>query len=381
MKTRHGSLKPLLFSLLLLAGAPALASSALVTCESLLRANAARDTTVERAILDEVNTATIDYDNARALGAGVLRFPLRDGNQVVLRLADDTAHPAFESFASRVIQNAPGSASPSVKVLSAPEVTVLLQGSKSFGGLKVRSAGGTLAVYFPQPMEVGHHYLEEHVGLEIRERLAEYAKIKNFGYSRLLLPQYEARLHARWRIATDAARATVGADLRALIAELKDVPDGKLLDAFVDHADKFTPIRIEMLHEAAWSHLPAALQTQLADAWAILTVLGIPDFHFGNWLILDGKVLVIDAALRSPEFVAGRATLELDGQNSPIAGGRLSPMMRKRLARAVSATLAEHLGQLSNAQLAELAAHAGYPLTVMELMGIKGRVRLLLELR
>ena len=127
------------------------------SCETLLRAALTHDASIERSILDSVSPQAIKDNAVSKLASDVFLLTLADGNAVVLRTASESANPAFEDFAARLVREMPGLGTPLVKKLTGTELRGYLPLLRRAGfapGVKMSEATdtkpmATLAVYFP----------------------------------------------------------------------------------------------------------------------------------------------------------------------------------------------------------------------------------------
>ncbi len=110
-------------------------------------------------------------------------------------------------------------------------------------------------------------------------------------------------------------------------------------------------------------NIPAEVLTQIADLWAIYTVLGIPDFHAKNWLIHNRHVLGIDLEGKSDDFNDGKITLALEYQQNPFDIHK-ADNWRAFLKEKISPEMRNFLTHLQPARLQELGKEQNFPLSL-----------------
>jgi hypothetical protein len=190
-------------------------------------------------------------------------------------------------------------------------------------------------------------------------------------------PEAANRLFQAWNAASPEVRQGVIADVRALLPELRAVSDSEIISHLTRYRDSLPLLKLEGLIELGLNRLPADLREQLADMWAVYTVLGIKDPHDSNWLYWKGKVAGIDMALSPSAYAAGRASLKLDGGFDPI--GFSGAPARRFLLSHVSPALKAYLAGLSDQEIQALARSNGYNLTDGALQGIRERANLIVR--
>lgn len=353
----------------------AIAHAAPVVCTDLLTANRGHSYALEQQILSSVTPDTIDTSGVRSLSKAVYLLPLKDGNQVVLRISRHESEAEFEAMASRFIQKAPGGNTPSVRLLRQQELRAIMPAGAQAG------SHGTLAVYFSRPAEAGRFYLEDHVATMLRSGLAEFAKSARGNANFARSENWRKQLRKAWSESTAEGRASVVEDLRKHFPEVKGATEDEVLESFFQAAPGLINARLDNFEFEAWQHLPPEVRTQLADHWTLYTILAIPDFHYGNWLIHSNQVLAIDAALRSRWFATGSSDIKFPTQQSPIDGGTIAPSFRTKMIKATSPELITYLNALTAKDVFGIAKEAGYNLTEVEARGILGRINTLVKAR
>lgn len=308
----------------------------------------------------------------------VFRVHTSDGHDYAVRFEAKKNSLRFESFASALVRGFEGVISPEVHPLGEADSAALLarvaQDHPEVAARLKAGAGGKppLASLSPfYPGSAGFAVLEDlEAGGPLRWALFEFAHTP------------EARgvkndLWAAWNAASQDVRRNVIRDIRSLVPGLDRVRDENVLSFLMEYPDSLPLLKLGGLADLAVDRLPSTLRTQLADVWALNTVLGMPDSHSGNWIYLNGKVCAIDFAYQSPDFNSGIASLKLDEAHDPI-DYKWAPNRSTMLA-SISPALRGYLTSLTPEKIRALAAANGFPLTDVALNGIMARVKLVLN--
>lgn len=137
------------------------------------------------------------------------------------------------------------------------------------------------------------------------------------------------------------------------------------------------PNPIKNIEMMAFEHLPHNVRTELAEAWAVATVLGIPDVHASNWMIHEDHVTPIDLANRSINFTSGSPEIVLWKQQNPINGGRLTPELIHQFQSLFTPAFVDKLKNLTIAQVQAAAAESNFAVSERQANGMIGRARAL----
>ncbi len=163
-------------------------------------------------------------------------------------------------------------------------------------------------------------------------------------------------------------------NLTLFIPQLENITYDNALDIIIDHIKNLDISRVEQLRTQLYSFLindiPSDVQVQISNLWAIYTILGIPDFHPGNWLINKNQVTGIDLTyvFTPPEDSINRVLLE--DQLYPYGLSETSYYLSEQLLPTVSLNLKDDLKKISRERILEIAKLSGYSLSEEELKEI-----------
>lgn len=341
---------------------------------------------VEPGLLAGFEPATLSLQTVTRLGKGVYKVPLKGDAFGVVRVSREVDDIKFEAFGSRLLRSVPGLATPRPRELPVTEQMVRLFLEKERAGpgpdedlIKQWNQGerppASLSVFFP--METGAAYLDRLAGFGFRKG-AENAAVELRRSPATERASVKARiaeaLELQWAsLAPDAKRAVLK-DLKALALVEKSFGEGSPVASLVKGMDSDNSVVFTQLRESAWNHIPAKIQAQLADYWAIFTVLGISDFHADNWLIHQDKVLAIDLAMLTAIFQRGILKASWMAQLSPV-GPPPSEAMRQAMISQVTPSTREFLKRLTRESIKRMAEEAGYAVTDRMVDGMLARAK------
>lgn len=285
---------------------------------------------------------------------------------VVLRLSGHTANIRFELFAAQVAQRV-GLLVPQVERLSQSKTLEFLEilKSKKRGfyqdlvdrqlerDLPLEKMQASLASF--RPGVRGQQFLESRQFNERILRLLTYA-------AEPYAIELRARFLADWNVMPPHQMEAARVMFRPVAGER----DAKGLFEFLfDQSPKLDARSRENLIEISLSQIPREILGQIADAWAVYNVLGIPDFHSGNWMVHQNRVWSIDMAYTKEHHLTYGALspLQIPSRQSPFGFGDMSPELERALMKMVSPRMRLNLKQLSLEQLQAWARETGYPLS------------------
>jgi hypothetical protein len=340
----------------------------------------------QRQLLERFSLSAIDETGEfRMIGNNdqLVVVPLKDGNKVAIRFEDED--PAFEDFASRFLSAAPGIHTPQVRKLNAKEFEpidkLLRKKIPTLIDLSPRNPAEPIATVVPYfQATTGLKFLNQFPGTAFKwkyRRLADVLK-KGKGNESWALKL----LSAEWSKLDQATRAVTITDFRSAYPWLQNVSEEMFPEILIKN---FRMVRTTSGHlydyDFIWERLPPEMQRQLANHWAVYTLLGMPDFHATNWLIDGTDIIAIDLANLSKEFRKGVATLALFDQQTPLSGMGLTNKFRKQLIAAIDPELLRYLSRLKPTDIQKFAEKAHFDIEPRQVKGIHERIKKLLELR
>lgn len=318
-------------------------------------------------------------------GGRVLLVPTKSGHTFVLRGHHEMGQVGFEQFASTFINSAPGGMTPQIRLLSrktldaieslaeAAGKNLFLRGTDSNSG-----AAASLALYYPAKR--GDQYLLETNGATLSFALLQFVKAANVA-PRVRESYLEEDLLSVWNETAPNVRRDVMRQLQEMIPEFKRMGAEDFFRMIGAQPGKFANKvwAFEAMRVSSWVALPKNVRRQLANQWALYTVLGIPDLHRRNWLVFEDTVIAIDAALPSEVFLKGKKELWGEDHEWVLDDGLLSARMISRFARDVDQALIDHLVALTPERIQGYSN--AFKLTETQIGGIQKRAAHLAKAR
>lgn len=316
---------------------------------------------------------------------GVFLLRLPNGNKAVLRLEGSMADPKFEVFASKLFNQISSAPTPWVRNLDPELVGPFLKKFETefpaeFAAFKKSATGNGLVLNelnaslapFVDGASKGFHYLENLKIPESLQVLLRDIHPDDLDYQR----KYFLR---RWNSMPQAARAKG----EKILSDIYGLPPQNAFAQFVESGMNLPSETKYKIISEILLEIPDSLKTELSDTWAIDTVLGINDFHRGNWLLKDKVLLPIDKAYKTGQRLDASGSfkgISLEDAQEPFGFGEISDEVYLYLLRHVSAKTAERLKGLSASELQALAKEAGYEAPKQYLSQVVARRDKMMEL-
>ena len=304
------------------------------------------------------------------------------GGSVVLRLHDYDAreanhqHVPFDAFASEVLA-ALEVPSLTVRAVPAdhPAVGALLAHPSRNRDPMLRQQGGATPVrasVSPDVQLVSGVELTRSLGADLRASLVN-AKT-SLGRYVDAEDRVSAELKGHWERMTPSARGAFLADLKKIDPEAK-ISERRPAASLLALVQKTQAADLVRLHDRMWDRLSPTTQTDLARAWAGLTVLGAQDVSPHKWSLAGERVVVTGLAERSEAAYLGTTdpTLRLDPaetfdgslatlhqQHGPLSGLPLSDGLRSALMAKVPEDFVPKLKRFDASVVAGAVERSGY---------------------
>jgi hypothetical protein len=296
----------------------------------------------------------------------------------------------FESFANRFINQAENTRAPGMRVLQGPEAKQVIDKIKNSND-KIKEAFQTVTSDFYTPeskaryaefmanpeVTVAIYYSGLESGKKYLADIGAFDPMRTYlvdiGNSSLAvvgrdLAEFQAN-------ATLEQRKLLVEDIRSLFPGLP-ITEANLFSYFAEHWRDFRAGPIGKLDTIGINRIPKAMQVELADAQAIWTVLGIPDFHPANWLTDGESILSIDLAMGGSWFKNGDPAIEKHFQSLPFGKTyNPSPRVQEFIYRNVSDKLLHFLESLSAEEVINIAKESNFPITEGQVQGILARAK------
>ncbi len=291
-----------------------------------------------------------EFTLEQELSYGVYKIKTEAGAEFVVRLADDSSKTDFEEFATQVYNSAPGVFTPPTRRLSTAEMQRLqriLPGNQ--GSLSQRAS---IADFIDG--KVGAEYLVD-INFSFFPHMLLIDRSGDLDYYR---QRWSELSRERRQKLTDALRDWSGTSNPNL-----------LLEYLISNRSDFTDQQIGQMNQAILSLIPAGVMTQIADAWALYTVLGVADFHASNWLMSGTQVVGIDLANPSWELYPNANTiLELPIHQIPFSNGWYTNNIYDYLLKHVSFNMVQFLRNLKFEDLAKIRRNYELPDSILRSM-------------
>ncbi len=270
---------------------------------------------------------------------------------------------------------------------------------------KIQSLGGSPATYLVKLKSSSDMYVVRHdsrAGNALLEVFNSHIA-KDLGFN---VPQVQP-LSTRASVAFDNAFDVKGG-LKAMRPELWEIEtEGAVFTVadFLHHKQGFKYLKGDDNQSyERWvqgknhkkTKIKKKLAVELANMWALYTVLGLPDPHSGNWLLSQNKDLyLIDLAFyftpsfkksgssrTRPELVADKGLhpilLDTDSMMNPFSRKRSSAIIKKpkeirNLLSLVSSEFKENLSMLTKKYLKKMASDSGNEISQSQIKHILRR--------
>ncbi len=310
--------------------------------------------------------------------SGVIRVELTDGSVFVVRFPSTISDPKFERFANEFLRSVPQLQAPAIRLLTSREIKEVFAKLHADDRLNLNDTktrdGVSVATFFP--LTKPESFLEAEHAMDPARQYIDF--LSSLSPEKLSQNRTEiaTRLKQEWKQASDESRRTLSEDLKVIRPSLAEKTDEEVFDYFSTHIDSFSAAELRTLIATGFRRLPSKVLRQLADTWAVYSVLAIPDFHAGNWLVHDGIVLAIDMAFRSAEFTKGRIREETRG---PFLTSDLGPEMRAQLVAHLSPEFYGFLESLTAERIKQIARLSGFGISRAQINGVLQRAKRLLD--
>jgi hypothetical protein len=219
--------------------------------------------------------------------------------------------------------------------------------------------GATILPFYPGV--TGKDYLQSSVGMNFRSKLSWLANHSHdtfYDYNRLF-----KELTEEWASVGANARVTLLEDIRKIFpndifteARLMTEIDTKL------RGSNSKPLR--ELVNMAFERIPYEAQVDLAQSWAVFTILGIPDFNPQNWLIHEGHITPIDLANRSAQFTESGSDIFFQWQQNFLDGNEVSPEFVQKVRRLLPPAFIAKIKSLTIAEIMKVASDTRFTISI-----------------
>lgn len=387
-------LRGLIFAVILsvsaLAAASALAHENAEICRKIITEKSGHLSALETQALaafepNEIVAHRMEELSDSAFGGRVLLLPTKGGRTYVLRSHHEMGQVGFEEFASNFINSAPGGMTPQIRLLSRETVDVIESLAKAAGKtLTLRGrdsasgAAASLALFYPAKR--GDQFLLDTNGATLSFALFEFVKSANL-MPRMREAYLEGDLMPVWNATAPGVRREVVRQLQQMLPEFNRLGTQDFFKVITSQPGRVANKiwAFEAMRVSSWAALPSHIRKQLANQWALYTVLGIPDLHRRNWLVLDETVIAIDAALPSEIFLKGKKELWGEDHEWVLDDGVLSARMISRFAKDIDQALIDHLLALTAEKIQGYSST--FKLTETQISGIRKRAAALAKAR
>jgi hypothetical protein len=306
----------------------------------------------------------------------VVRVRTRGGYDYVVRFPSQTQDLGLEQFANSFIREAPGSSAPKVRRLGPEDSRQLFDRMMADPAIEEKIKDGwkkseysknpnfTVSVTAYYPVANGEEALAQlRVMDPVRKELLEVS-----AGGELFRKEYFDEV---WAELSPSQQLGVIEDVKAIWPEARSVPNERFRDFLHENSQKIPKDQLRKLFTMGVERLPAEVRAQLVDDWVLFSVLGLPDFHPGNWLLYGKKVLPIDMAY--PTGLEGSLMHPFGGEFA------LTHAEQSWLARQATPGLRQYLREMTPAKLRALARQAGYSLEPRRQMEILAKIKSFLE--
>jgi hypothetical protein len=209
--------------------------------------------------------------------------------------------------------------------------------------------------------------------LEVRKQLVDLSGTRG-SHGFLFIAAFE-KLSDQWPKLPEAQKVALEKDLKKLFPFALDKSGDAYIHAILSQAPRLQGAKLTELYSMAVQRFSPELRTQLADYWVTYTVLGIPDFHPNNWLMLDQKIIGIDLAHKPQSAKKDTDPLMLSMHQHPYGQFEFTREVRSILMGSISPELKRYLSSLTRDKIQAIAKEAQYPISSKELDQIESRIR------
>ena len=342
------------------------------------------DDIVLGASLENFDPHTVKFDEFLSPRFLVIKLDGPNGHQYVARLNANSQNLEHEQFATAFINQVPGKKTPRVQLLSRkPSEKLWLQIKKYlqyFEKKKIDEARkGMAEIRFSIAP-----YLPFERGNFVLKRLQAWNRTRRVLFD-FPVPDSDRSIQTidrEWRMLDEESHVALVGDLKKIFPETASITAQEYKDYFINNIDRIDTSKLYDLALIARDHVPESIRQQLADYWALYTVLGIADFHPRNWLLRDGQeVIAIDLAypttLHSPQVIKG--SLGIRFQQHPYGSGFIIKPIQQAMLKDISPQLIQYFESLTPQTVKALAEQVGYELTDPWLNALMTRVRAVLK--
>ena len=287
---------------------------------------------------------------------------------------------SLEKFASEFIRRLPNTLTPQIRILSVQHSNHLLNlitENNPDGMRRLQSnlpENPRLSVALLYPGESGVESLSRWF---VYDPVRDYLTDLSFRARkvRLVDEAVKSQLRRAWKQLGPENERRLITDLKALYPHTAPIAGHKYQEYFVDAISTINKAPLSQLTHLTLIRIPTHIRTQLSDYWALYTILGIPDFHVGNWLLRGKDVIAVDLAYHAPQTSTRLETpLTLVDQQHPFGRTAATREVIHFLRLNISPQMKAYLSTVSRTDVERLARETGYPLISGELDAIMTRI-------
>ncbi len=347
----------------------------------------------ESSFLSRLSAEAFIGNDFEVLAPGVFKVRDRTRTEFVVRFPSVISDTQFERFSNRFLRSVPGIRAPEVRLLSPEDSARFLKSvserkphaysrmRRGFQAAGLDPSAGKLqasyTLFYDAPNGLRATW---ELGINAQLRQA----IQRIAHDELPIPDalkriYVEELKEGWDKANEAQRMAVFEDVRALFPAARSIGLEDLVPFLSNQLEAIqgSPLKGILIEGA--KRLPPQILTDLSDQWAIYTVLGIRDFHPGNWLLMGDRTMAIDSALNSVDFKNGLSSLRLNSHMQPFDKTDPTTEVYNFLLSRLSSGAVKFLENLTADRVRQIAAQSSFPLTDDQLQGILARARLVVQ--
>lgn len=316
-------------------------------------------------------------------GTSVYKVVTKSGEAFIMRRASRTDNVKREIFANLFLKDSSAPNAPDIQLFSIEDSQRLLSNVRRFDN---PSADEQVSIAKFSKGVLGETYLKSKGNL-LFMFLNELKEVRSSDFD-----EYKLFIHSRfdslWSGADKDGKKTIYEILKRYIPELEDVKNaGDIPGVVKNNSKKLLGVRPDPYRdfEIFKSNLPKKIKSDLADSWAMYTILGIHDFHDKNWLINNNRVVPIDLAY--PVFKKNRLgqtsanPLAIDGQHFPYHHLSLNDnYLINSLINDISGETRLYIKSLSKEKIKAMSVQSGYLMPSYELEDIWERVEYLKDI-